>query len=70
MIVNHGAAHGTVGVDLILNADEPNAEVTEFFKCCQQMGWVPGKATKLPDQHTVYVAVPGFLSRLAPSQRG
>jgi hypothetical protein len=33
----HGPAHGTVGVDLILDADEANAGMIELLRRCQQV---------------------------------
>ena len=52
-------AHGTIGVDLILHADEPNTEMVELFECHEQMARAAGEAVEFPDQHAVDLAVPG-----------
>ncbi len=54
----HGAAHWAVRVNLVLDADEANPEVIEFFQRSQEMARVAGKAVELPNQHTVNFVVP------------
>jgi len=39
----HRSAHGTAGVDLILDADETHAEMIEFLKRQQQVTSAPGE---------------------------
>ena len=55
----HRSAHGTAGVDLILDADETHAEMIEFLQRRQQMARAPGEAVELSNQNTVDLAVPG-----------
>jgi hypothetical protein len=54
----HGAPHRAVRVDLILDADEANAEMVELLQCRQQVTRTAGKAIELPDQDTIDLAVP------------
>ena len=55
----HRPPHRTVGVDLILNADEADAEMVEFFQGHQQMARASREAIEFPDQHAVDLAVSG-----------
>ena len=52
-------AHGAVGIDLILDADEAHAEMVEFFERRQQMARAAREAVEFPDQHAVDLAVSG-----------
>src|SRR5215217_6087490 len=53
----HGAAHGAVRVDLVLNAYKAHPEVVEFLKCRQQVARAAGEAVELPHQHAVDLLV-------------
>ena len=56
MMVN---IYRTVGVHLILNADEADAEMVEFFQGREQMARASREAIEFPDQHAVDLAVSG-----------
>ena len=55
----HRPAHGAVGVDLILDADEAHAEMVELLQRRQQMARAAREAIEFPDQHAVDLAVSG-----------
>ncbi len=55
----HGPAHRAVGIDLILHADEADAEMVELLERGEQMARAAGEAVELPDQHAVDLAVAG-----------
>jgi len=55
----HRTAHRAVGIDLVLDADEPDPKVVEFLQGRQQVARTAGEAVEFPDQHAVNVAAPG-----------
>ena len=55
----HGPAHGTVGVHLILDADKAHAEMIEFFKRHQQMSGAAREPIEFPDQHAIDFMISG-----------
>ena len=57
----HRPAHRAVGIDLILHADEADAEVFELLERGQQMGGAARETIELPDQGTLELPVAGGL---------
>jgi hypothetical protein len=53
----HRPPHWAVRVDLILDADEADTKMVEFFQGHQQMPGAAGEAIELPDQDAVNFAV-------------
>src|SRR5271165_1817502 len=55
----HRPSHRAVGVDLILDADEPDPEMVELFQRHQQVTRAAGETVEFPDQHAVEVTTTG-----------
>ena len=57
IMVNNRSAHGAVGIDLILYADEAYAEMIELFQRRQQMACAAREAVEFPDEDAVDLSV-------------
>jgi hypothetical protein len=52
----HGASHRACGVDLILDADEADAEIIELLERGEQVAGGSREAVELPDQDALHLA--------------